>query len=93
MSSSMGLPKPVVKLCDMDPEMENDALSVSLDALENLNSEKEVAQAVRDWFVKKYNGVWHCIVGRNFGSYATYEAKHNIYFYTGQTAVLLFKTN
>jgi len=93
MSAGMGLPKPVIKICDMDPEMENDAISVSLDALENLNSEKEVAQAVRDWFVKKYNGVWHCIVGRNFGSYATYEAKHNIYFYTGQTAVLLFKTN
>lgn len=40
----------------------------------------------------QYQGVWHCIVGRNFGSYVTHEAKHHIYFYAGQTAVLLFKT-
>ena len=40
----------------------------------------------------QYNGVWHCVVGRNFGSYVTHEAEHHIYFYIGQTAVLLFKT-
>jgi len=89
----MSLPKPVVKMCDMPPDMEQAALNVTFEALESLNSEKEVAQYVRDLFVKKYNGVWHCIVGRNFGSYVTHEAKHHIYFYTGQTGVLLFKTN
>ena len=41
----------------------------------------------------QYLGVWHCAVGRNFGSYGTSEAKHYIYFYQGQIAVLLFKTN
>merc|ERR1712093_882301 len=29
---------------------------------------------------------WHCIVGRNFGSYVTHETKHFIYFYLGQVA-------
>ena len=24
----------------------------------------------------QYHGVWHCIVGRNFGSFVTNEAKH-----------------
>ena len=88
----------------------------------------QVAQYIRKAFVDKYNGVWHCIVGRNFGSYVTHEAKNHVrpplrlrppptlrarcantprprspprmrsllwrqvYFYTGQTAVLLFKT-
>ena len=42
---------------------------------------------------RQYHGVWHCIVGRNFGSYVTNEAKHYIYFYQGQIAVCLFKTN
>ena len=84
---------PVVKMRDMDEGMEADALALAADALDKFSSEKEQAQYVRKAFVDKYNGVWHCIVGRNFGSYATYEAKHNIYFYTGQTAVLLFKTN
>ena len=41
----------------------------------------------------QYNGVWHCVVGRNFGAYATHEAKHYLYFYMGQIAVMLFKTN
>lgn len=40
----------------------------------------------------QYGGVWHCVVGRNFGSFVTHEAKHHIYFYRGQSAILLFKT-
>lgn len=40
----------------------------------------------------QYGGVWHCIVGRNFGSFITHEAKHQIFYYRGQTAILLFKT-
>ena len=43
-------------------------------------------------FDKAYGGTWHCIVGRNFGSYVTHETKHFIYFYLGQVAVLLFKS-
>ncbi|RKF76770.1 Dynein light chain, cytoplasmic [Golovinomyces cichoracearum] len=35
---------------------------------------------------------WHCIVGRNFGSFVTHESKHFIYFYLGHCAILLFKT-
>jgi hypothetical protein len=33
---------------------------------------------VLDWqeFDKKYTPTWHCIVGRNFGSYVTHETKH-----------------
>ena len=27
---------------------------------------------------------WHCVCGRNFGSYVTHETKHFIYFYLGQ---------
>ncbi|OXB69546.1 UNVERIFIED_CONTAM: hypothetical protein H355_003370 [Colinus virginianus] len=45
-----------------------------------------------DEFDKKYNPTWHCIVGRNFGSYVTHETKHFIYFYLGQVAILLFKS-
>ena len=40
----------------------------------------------------QYNGVWHCMVGSNFGAYMTHEKGHNVYFYVGQQAVLLFKT-
>ena len=47
---------------------------------------------IKKEFDKKYNPTWHCIVGRNFGSYVTHETKHFIYFYLGQVAILLFKS-
>lgn len=47
---------------------------------------------IKKEFDKKYGPTFHCIVGRNFGSYVTHEAKHFIYFYLGQVAILLFKS-
>ena len=54
--------------------------------------EKDIAAYIKKEFDKKYNPTWHCIVGRNFGSYVTHETKHFIYFYMGQVAILLFKS-
>jgi hypothetical protein len=50
------------------------------------------AAHIKKEFDKKYHPTWHCIVGRNFGSYVTHETKHFIYFYLGQVAILLFKS-
>ena len=47
---------------------------------------------IKKEFDRKHNPTWHCVVGRNFGSYVTHETKHFIYFYLGQIAVLLFKS-
>jgi dynein light chain LC8-type len=63
-----------------------------LQALEKYNIEKDIAAYIKKEFDKKYNPTWHCIVGRNFGSYVTHETKHFIYFYIGQVAILLFKS-
>ena len=35
---------------------------------------------------------WHCIVGTNFGSHVVHQTKNFIYFYLGQTAVLIFRS-
>ncbi|CAD7681131.1 unnamed protein product [Nyctereutes procyonoides] len=61
-------------------------------ALEKYNIEKDIAAHIKKEFDKKYNPTWHCIVGRNFGSYVIHETKHLIYFYLGQVAILLFKS-
>ena len=65
---------------------------VATQAMEKFNIEKDIAAYIKKEFDKKYNPTWHCIVGRNFGSYVTHETKHFIYFYIGQVAVLLFKS-
>ncbi len=59
-------------------------------ALEKYNIEKDVAAYIKKEFDKKYNPTWHCIVGRNFGSYVTHETKHFIYFYLGKFLTVWF---
>lgn len=53
---------------------------------------QDIAAYIKKEFDKRYNPTWHCIVGRNFGSYVTHETRHFIYFYLGQVAILLFKS-
>ncbi|KAG0724652.1 Dynein light chain 1, cytoplasmic [Chionoecetes opilio] len=84
--------KAVVKNADMSEEMQQDAVDCATQAIEKFNIEKDIAAYIKKEFDKKYNPTWHCIVGRNFGSYVTHETKHFIYFYLGQVAILLFKS-
>ncbi len=84
--------KAVVKNADMSEDMQQDAIDISTQALEKFNIEKDIAAFIKKEFDKKYNPTWHCIVGRNFGSYVPHETKHFIYFYLGQVAILLFKS-
>merc|ERR1711980_12176 len=82
--------KAVIKNADMSEDMQTDAVECATQALEKYNIEKDIAAFIKKEFDKKYSPTWHCIVGRNFGSYVTHETKHFIYFYLGQVAILLF---
>merc|ERR1712088_239145 len=84
--------KAVIKNADMSEEMQQDAVDCATQALGKYNIEKDIAAYIKKEFDKKYNPTWHCIVGRNFGSYVTHETRHFIYFYLGQVAILLFKS-
>lgn len=74
------------------PPTQQDAIDVAQQALEKYTVEKDIAAYIKKEFDKKHNPTWHCIVGRNFGSYVTHETRHFIYFYLGQVAILLFKS-
>jgi len=84
--------KAVVKNADMTEEMAQEAIDCATAALSKWGIEKDVAAHIKKEFDKKHNPTWHCIVGRNFGSYVTHETKHFIYFYLVQVAILLFKS-
>lgn len=84
--------KAVIKNADMSNQMQDEAVRTAVAALEKFNIEKDIAAYIKKEFDKKYSPTWHCIVGRNFGSYVTHETKHFIYFYLGQVAILLFKS-
>jgi len=85
-------PKTTLKSVDMADEMRDDALATAKVAMKDYNVEKDIAQFIKKEFDGRYGNTWHCIVGRNFGSFVTHETKHFIYFYVGNLAVLLYKT-
>ena len=76
----------------MSEDLAEDAVNIAREAVSKYNIDKDIASHIRKEFEKKHNPTWHCIVGRNFSSSITHEAKHFVYFYVGQVAVLLFKS-
>ncbi|XP_022741358.1 dynein light chain 1, cytoplasmic-like isoform X2 [Durio zibethinus] len=84
--------KVIIKSADMKDDMQKEAVNIAISAFEKNNVEKDVAEHIKKEFDKRYGPTWHCIVGRNFGSYVTHETNHFVYFYLDQKAVLLFKS-
>eukprot|EP00262_Sarcandra_glabra_P011788 TRINITY_DN2903_c0_g1_i3.p1 TRINITY_DN2903_c0_g1~~TRINITY_DN2903_c0_g1_i3.p1 ORF type:complete len:139 (+),score=24.70 TRINITY_DN2903_c0_g1_i3:2-418(+) len=84
--------KVTVKSADMKQDMQKEAIDCALTAVEKHSVEKDIAEYIKKEFDKKHGTTWHCIVGRNFGSYVTHETNHFVYFYLDQKAILLFKS-
>lgn len=84
--------KCVIKNADMKEDIQQDVVDCVVQAMDKFNIEKDIAAYVKKEMDKRYLGTWHCVVGRNFGSYVTHETGNFIYLYLGQVAVLLFKS-
>ncbi|CAL8465437.1 g4973 [Coccomyxa elongata] len=82
----------VIKCVDMREDLQREAIQSATEAMDLHTVEKDIAAAIKKHFDDKYKPTWHCIVGKNFGSYVTHESSHFIYFYIGPQAVLLFKS-
>ncbi|QUC17980.1 uncharacterized protein UV8b_02221 [Ustilaginoidea virens] len=81
-----------IKSADMTEEMQHEVVDVAQEAMSKFTIERDIAQHIKRAFDERKGPNWHCIVGRNFGSFVTHETKHFIYFYLGHCAILLFKT-
>ncbi|XP_052206494.1 uncharacterized protein LOC127810923 [Diospyros lotus] len=82
----------IIKSADMKDDMQKEAVDIAIAAFEKCSVEKDVAEHIKKEFDTKYGPTWHCIVGKNFGSYVTHETNHFVYFYLDSKAVLLFKS-
>ncbi|CAL5337881.1 unnamed protein product [Camellia sinensis] len=95
-SSAAAPPSPakkvIIKSADMKDDMQKEAIEIAISAFEKNNVEKDVAEHIKKEFDRKHGPTWHCIVGKNFGSYVTHETNHFVYFYLDSKAVLLFKS-
>jgi dynein light chain LC8-type len=85
--------KAVIKNADMSEEMQQDAVDCATQAMEKYNIEKDIAAFIKREFDKKYNPTWHCIVGRNFGSYVTHETKVCAFVLVLEGVLLLLDPN
>jgi len=93
--------EPIVKSTDMTEILQQQAIKTTQDAIQLANKERGnrqselhnvMARYIKKEFDASHGGVWHCVVGRNFGSFVVHQARTFIYFYIGHTAVLLFKS-
>jgi len=72
-------------------EMKSDAIKEAKTAADLYKMEAKISEHLKKFFDKKYGPNWHCIVGRSFNSFISYESKHYIFFYEGPLAILLYK--
>ncbi len=89
----------LIKSTDMPDHLQQAAVAVALEAIAKFEADglksgihNFMAKHIKKSFDANYLGVWHCVVGRNFGSFVVHESRSFIYFYVGQIAVLLFKS-
>ena len=75
----------ILKQSEMSEQMQAAAIEVAAKAVAKGGWDNEIAARIKKEMDKKFQslsrGAWHCIVGPDFGSYVTHEAKHFIYFY------------
>ena len=81
---------PVIKASDMPPHMQQHATSLAEKAIADTSTSTSipstslhntVARVVKKEFDAAYGGVWHCVVGRNFGSFVVHDTAGFVYFY------------
>ncbi|KAA0193978.1 Dynein light chain type [Fasciolopsis buskii] len=82
----------IVEGCTMNDEMLEEAVTTAVEAMEKFDQNRDVATYIKRQFDKKYNATWHCIVGRDYGSFISHEAEHFVDFRLGDRAVLLYRT-
>ncbi|EGD89530.2 hypothetical protein H112_03155 [Trichophyton rubrum D6] len=61
-----------IKSVDMSEDMQQEAIEVATEAMEKYHIEKDIAQFIKKEFDSRKGATWHCIVGRNFGSFVTH---------------------
>lgn len=85
----------VIKISAVSPDVEQDCVDCASHALfeKNLTEQTAIAQFIKRELDRKYGSVWHCVVGRHFGSYVSHDDKNFLYFFIGDCGFLIWATN
>ena len=79
-------------VCEMDDDMKQN-VETQVNRAMDLKDDTEncISEYIKKFFDFTYGPNWHCVVGKHFASYVTYQSKNYIFFYIGQMAILLYK--
>ncbi|CAH8440919.1 unnamed protein product [Dicrocoelium dendriticum] len=75
----------------VETNLQQDAVELCLEAMNLYKTEREIAELLKKEFDRRYEELWHCIVGRKFACYISHEEHFLVQFYVRGTAVVLFK--
>ena len=83
-----------VKISALSPDIEQDCIDCAAHALHELKltEQRSLAQFIKRELDRKYGCVWHCVVGRHFGSYVTHDEQNFVYFFIGDCGFLIWRT-
>ncbi|CAB3409549.1 unnamed protein product [Caenorhabditis bovis] len=81
-----------VQFSTMPRHMEREACTLAAMSIKLYHLEHDIARHLKVSFDKDYGPDWHCVCGKHFGSFVTFEPECFIYFRIGTTAFMLFKT-
>ena len=88
----MGDVKTQIRTVEMPEEMAASAVAVAEEAVSKETKEKDLAAFIKKRFDQVHGPSWHCVVGRNYGSWISHQPNRFIYLYAGKVAILLFKS-
>ena len=60
-------------------------------AIQKYPTEQEISKYIKCYLDTKYSPNWHCIVGKHFAHFGSYEVGSYIFFHVGQVAILLYR--
>ena len=86
---------PLIKHCDMESEMRNEAVEICTGAVEKYGSTdlERASQLIKESMDKKFGAPWNVVLGEYFSFEVTSEVKHLLYLFVGGTnAVLVWKS-
>lgn len=69
-----------IKKVDMTKKMQTYVIRAAKVAFEKCTSQEEIAAYLKNRFNRRYEPMWTCIVGTNFGAYVSYESRRWVYF-------------
>ena len=83
----------------LEPDGLKDAIEVCVSAFDRARNPKDLAQVIKREYDKRYpselkatSGVWHCLVGSNFGCSVAHETRCYLHLSVGKEHIILFRS-